>query len=63
MFTARKTLEWPDQSKDKEQTKHGVIHGKSTPTDLLNQLETWLMSKLVRPSLGQPDYIQGTSMP
>jgi len=43
MFTARKTLEWPDQSKDKEQTKHGVIHGKSTPTDLLNQLETWLM--------------------
>jgi hypothetical protein len=29
----------------------------------LSKLETWLMSKLVRPSLGQPGYIQGTSMP
>ena len=29
----------------------------------LSKLETWLMSKLVRPSLGQPGYIQGTEMP
>lgn len=29
----------------------------------LSKLETWLMSKLVRPSLGQPGYIRGTSMP
>jgi hypothetical protein len=29
----------------------------------LSKLETWLMSKLVRPSLGQPGYIRGTQMP
>jgi hypothetical protein len=29
----------------------------------LSKLETWLMSKLVRPSLGHPGYIQGTEMP
>jgi hypothetical protein len=30
---------------------------------LLCKLETWLMSKLVRPSLGHPGYIRGTQMP
>jgi len=29
----------------------------------LSKLETWLMSKLVRPSLSQPGYIRGTQMP
>jgi len=29
----------------------------------LSKLETWLMSKLVRPSLSQPGYIRGTPMP
>jgi hypothetical protein len=29
----------------------------------LSKLATWLMSKLVRPSLGQPGSMRGTEMP